>query len=268
MAYSYKGAIAFGIVYIPITLQSSIKNNDISFNLIDRKTNSRIKYVKTCVDCDDRIVEQKDIVKGYEYESGKYVLFDNEDFEKIKSKKDKTINIECFVNIDEIDPLYFDRPFFVVPSGSEKAFCVLLKAMEDENKCAIAKTVLGTKETLIAIRAKNGQMLLNTLFFKEEVQKNPAKDVDAKIGENELKIAKQIIESMTSTFEPEKYVDEYRLKLEKAIEQKIQGEEIVAPKEFEVPRVKNLLEALEQSLKNLNKPKKSTSKNKPTKTKK
>ncbi len=177
MAYSYKGSISFGLVYIPVTLHSTIKNNDIGFNMIDKKTMSRVKYKKTCADCDGREVRQEDIVKGYEYEEGKYVLFDEKDFEKLKSKKDKNITIEQFVNLAEIDPLYFDKPYYVAPTGAEKAFSVLLSAMEEEGKAAVAKTVLGTKETLIAIRAKDGQMLLNTLFFAEEVTKNPAKEI-------------------------------------------------------------------------------------------
>ena len=128
MAYSYKGSISFGLVYIPVTLHSTIKNNDIGFNMIDKKTMSRVKYKKTCADCDGREVRQEDIVKGYEYEEGKYVLFDEKDFEKLKSKKDKNITIEQFVNLAEIDPLYFDKPYYVAPTGAEKAFSVLLSA--------------------------------------------------------------------------------------------------------------------------------------------
>ena len=140
MAYSYKGSISFGLVYIPVTLHSTIKNNDIGFNMIDKKTMSRVKYKKTCADCDGREVRQEDIVKGYEYEEGKYVLFDEKDFEKLKSKKDKNITIEQFVNLAEIDPLYFDKPYYVAPTGAEKAFAVLLSAMEEEGKAAVAKT--------------------------------------------------------------------------------------------------------------------------------
>ena len=255
MAYSYKGSLSFGFVYIPITLHSTI-NNDIGFNMIDKKTMSRVKYKKTCTDCEDREVKQSDIVKGYEYEEGKYVIFEDEDFEKIKSKKDKNITIDSFVDLKEIDPLYFDKPYYVAPTGAEKAFNVLLNAMEETNKAAIAKTVLGTKETLVMIRAKNGEMLLNTLFFEEEVTKNPAKEVKDTSSEQEKKLAKSIIESMTGHFEPEKYKDEYREKVQKAIEQKIAGEEITAPKEKSEGKIINLMEALQKSLKATQKPKK------------
>ena len=166
----------------------------------------------------------QDIVKGFEYEDGKYVIFEESDFEKIKTKKE-------FVNLSEVDPLYYDKPYYVAPTGAEKAFSVLLTAMEQEGKAAIAKTVLGTKETLILIRAKDGQMLLNTLFFEEEVTKNPAKEIIEKGNTAELKMAKAIIEGMTGEFKPEEYRDEYRQKVQEAIERKIAGKEIVTPKE-------------------------------------
>ena len=254
MAYSYKGSISFGLVYIPVTLHSTIKNNDIGFNMIDKKTMSRVKYKKTCADCDGREVRQEDIVKGYEYEEGKYVLFDEKDFEKLKSKKDKNITIEQFVNLAEIDPLYFDKPYYIAPTGAEKAFSVLLSAMEEEGKAAVAKTVLGTKETLIAIRAKDGQMLLNTLFFAEEVTKNPAKEIKNEASEAEIRMAKTIIESMTGKFEPEKYKDEYREKVLAAIEQKISGKEINSPRERSEGKVIDLMDALQKSLLAVKKP--------------
>lgn len=264
MAYSYKGSISFGFVYIPITLQKSIKNNDIGFNLIDKKTNSRVQYKKTCADCGGREVCQEDIVKGFEYEDGKYVIFEDKDFEKLKSKKDKNITIEKFAELSEVDPLYFETPYYVVPTGAEKAFAVLLKAMEEEGKAAVAKTVLGTKETLILIRAKDGQMLLNTLFFEEEVTKNPAKKIAEMPSAAELKMAKAIIKRMTGKFEPSEYKDEYRQKVQEAIERKIAGKEIVAPKEKNIGTVVDLMDALTKSLELTQKPK--TKKTPPKKT--
>lgn len=248
MAYSYKGSISFGLVYIPVTLHSTIKDNDIGFNMIDKKTMSRVKYKKTCADCEGREVKQDDIVKGFEYEDGKYVIFEDKDFEKIKSKKDKNITIEKFVNLSEVDPLYFDKPYYVVPIGAEKAFAVLLSAMEEEGKAAVAKTVLGTKETLILIRAKDGQMFLNTLFFEEEVTKNPAKQITEKGNAAELKMAKAIIEGMSGKFVPSDYKDEYRQRVQEAIERKIAGKEIVAPKDNGAMSVSNLMDALTKSL--------------------
>lgn len=154
-----------------------------------------------------------------------------------------------------MDPLYFDKPYYVVPTGAEKAFAVLLSAMEEEGKAAVAKTVLGTKETLILIRAKDGQMFLNTLFFEEEVTKNPAKQITEKGNAAELKMAKAIIEGMSGKFVPSEYKDEYRQRVQEAIERKIAGKEIIAPKEKGIGTVANLMDALTKSLELTQKPK-------------
>lgn len=248
MAYSYKGAITFGLVYIPITLSLSVKENDIGFNMLEKKTMSRVKYKKTCVDCNEKEVKNEDIVKGYQYEKDKYVIFTDKDFEKIKTQKDKNITIQQFVNLSEVDPIYFDRAYYVTPKGADKAFNVLLSAMEKENKAGIAKTVLGTKETLVLIRARGGKMLVNTLYFYNEIQKCPeVKNV--KLDKKELDLATSLIAQMTEPFKPEKFKDEYNEKLKKAIKQKIAGNEIVEQKEKSAPNnVINLMEALQKSL--------------------
>lgn len=249
MAYSYKGAITFGLVYIPIVLNSSIKENDIGFNMLDKKTMSRVKYKKTCVDCKDKEVKNENIVKGYQYEKDKYVIFTDEDFEKIKTPKDKNITIEQFVDLKEVDPIYFDRSYYVNPIGAEKAFMVLLEAMEKQNKAGIAKTVLGTKETLVLIRAKNGKMLVNTLFFNEEIVESPEVK-KAKITKKEVDLASSLINQMTEPFKPEQFKDEYNKRLQKAIKTKISGNEIVErPSKAEDVKIVDLMEALKKSLK-------------------
>lgn len=248
MAYSYKGAITFGMVYIPITLSVSIKDNDIGFNMIDKKTMSRVKYKKTCVDCDDKEVKNENIVKGYQYEKDKYVIFTDEDFEKIKSPKDKNITILQFVDLDEIDPVYYDKAYYVNATGGEKAFAVLAEAMESKNKAGIAKTVLGTKETLLLIRAKSGKLFVNTLYFYEEVQEEP-KIKPIKATKKELDLAVSLINQMTQKFKPEKFKDDYNAKVVKAIKTKIAGKEIVESKdEIKPSKVINLMEALKMSL--------------------
>ena len=248
MAYSYKGAISFGLVFIPITLSASIKNNDIGFNLIDRKTLSRVKYKKTCVDCDNKEVKNEDIVKGYQYEKDKYVIFTEKDFEKLKTEKDKNITIQQFVNLSEVDPIYFEKSYYVKPTGGEKAYYVLLDAMEKEKKAGLAKCVLGTKETLILLRAKNGNMLVSTLYFYDEVMKAPEVK-RPKILKKELDLATTLISQMTEKFKPEEFKDEYNKKLKKAIKAKIAGNNIVVQKERKAPsNVINLMDALQKSL--------------------
>ncbi len=248
MAYSYKGAITFGLVYIPINLTLGIKEHDIGFNMLEKKTKSRVKYKKTCVDCNDKEVKNDDIVKGYQYEKDKYVIFTDEDFEKIKTPKDKNITIEQFVNLDEIDPIYFDKAYYVKPVGATKAYQVLLKAMESQNKAGIAKTVLGTKETLLTLRVRDGKMLVNTLFFHSELQQAPEIE-KSKTTKQEVDLAKNLIEQMSAPFEPEKFKDEYHIRLKKAIKQKINGNEIVESKQEKQPaKIINLMEALQKSL--------------------
>lgn len=254
MAYSFKGSISFGLVYIPVILQSTVKNNDINFNLLDRNTKSRIKYKKTCLACDGKEVSPEDIVKGYEYQKGKYVIFEAEDFERIKTPKDKNITIESFVLLSEIDPIYYDKPYYVIPTGAEKSFKVLLDAMEKTNKVAIAKTVLGTKESLVAIRSKDGKMLLNTMFFADEVTEDPAKNINTGYSEKELSLAETIIDSMSETFDIGKYKDEYRERVLKAIEEKVAGNEIAAPEMTQSDKILDLMEALQLSLKKVSKP--------------
>ena len=254
MAYSYKGAISFGLVYIPITLSLCIKENDIGFNMIDKKTMSRIKYKKTCVDCNEKEVKNENIVKGYQYEKDKYVIFDDKDFEKIKSPKDKNITIEQFVDLSDVDPVYFNKSYYVSPTGADKAFLLLLGAMEKQKKAGLAKTVLGTKETLVLIRAENGNMILNTLFFYDEVQAAPAYK-KAVVTKQELELAKTLIGQMSGKFEPEKYKDEYAEKVRRAIKSKISGNKIIVSKDEPAPaKVINIMEALQKSLQQNKKP--------------
>lgn len=255
LAYSYKGSISFGFVYIPITLHASTQEHGISFHLLDKKTKSRVKYKKTCVDCKDKEIKNEDIIKGYEYEKGKYVLFDDDDFEKIKSIKEKSIVIEQFVNLDEIDPIYYQKAYYVVPTGAEKAYYLLLQAMEQENKAGLAKSIIGTKENLIIIRAKNHQMILNTLFFEDEIKSNPNQEITEKVTQAELKLAKTLIQEMTAPFKPKQYKDEYHQKIKKAIEAKIAGKKIVAVKEKAQVPIVDLMEALKNSLKQTKKTK-------------
>ena len=254
MAYSYKCSISFGLVYIPVTLHAAVKAQDIGFNMLDKKTMSRVKYKKTCEECGDREVKPEDIVRGFEYEDDKYVVFTDEDFEKLKTKRDKNITIEKFEDIAEVDPIYFDRPYYVNPTGAENAYALLLRAMEEENRAGVAKAVLGNKETLLILRAHGGQMLVNTLFFADEIQKNPAKEVNAKCSGSELALAKSIIEGMSGEFKAEEYKNEYRERVKEAIERKVAGKEIVQAKEGAPSAAVNLMEALQASLKDLHKP--------------
>lgn len=248
MGQSFKGAITFGLVYIPISLSTCIKNNDIGFNLIDKKSMKRIRYKKTCEDCDNKEVKKENIVKAYQYQKGKYVIFNDKDFEKIKSEKDKNITIEQFVNLSEVDPVYFDKAYFVTPLNAEKAFLMLLKAMEKQKKAAVAKTVLGTKETLLLLRVKGGKMIANTLFFYEELQKAPLYE-NVTSSKKELELATKLIDQMSEKFEIENFKDEYNIKLKKAIKTKIAGKKIITESTpYKTEKIVNIMDALKKSI--------------------
>lgn len=247
MAASWKGSISFGLVYIPINLYTAAGESSVSFNQLHKKCGSRIQYKKICPVCNEE-VGPGDLIKGYQYEKGKYVTFTDEDLEKIKTEKDKSITISQFVDLQEIDPVYYEKAYYVVPDGGEKAFQLLLRAMSETNKVGIAKVVLGSKETLVALRAAGGNMLLNTLFFQDEIKPIQLQFAPAEQNPAEVELAKQLIGSMVSKFEPQAYHDAYKEKLKTAIAQKVGGQEITVPEE-KPSNVINLMDALQESLK-------------------
>jgi len=248
IGYMTKTSISFGLVHIPVSLKLSVKPNDISFNMIDRHTKSRVKYEKTCIDCDGRMVKQEDIIRGYQYEKGQYVFFDDADFEKLKSQKDKTIAIEKFVALDQIDPIYFEKSYYVLPDkNASKAFTLLYKAMQEQGKVGIARTVVGTKENLVTLRAVDGGLVLNTMYFDDEIQSAPTIQTE-KPDAKEFEMAKTIIDNMSGNFDPKDYKDEYREKVMTAIQQKIDGLEITATKQPKSAEIINLMDALRSTL--------------------
>lgn len=247
MGISWKGSISFGLIYIPITLQIATQEVSISFNQLHNKCKQRIKYKKVCPYCNSE-VESKDIIKGYEYEKDKYVLFEDSDFDKLKTEKNKSIVIEQFTDLDEVDRIYYDKSYYVIPSGAEKAFQLLKKAMIEEKKIGIAKVVLGEKENLIALRVNEKDMILSTLFFANEVRKSSASNVEVALNDKELKLAKAIINNMAEPFEPSKYHDEYQERLLSAIEMKIKGKEITVKEDKTINKAVDLMDALQASL--------------------
>ena len=253
MAYSYKTSIAFGLVYIPITLYNTIKNNDIGFNLLDKKTGSRVQYIKTCKDCDDKIIKNEDIVKGYKIDEDNYVIFEEQELEKLKGKKDKNIIIEKFCNLKDINPIYFDKTFYVAPAskGSEKALYLLISTLKEENKVGIAKTMLGSSECVVALWVKDENLVLSRLFFEEEVQSSPMPKIDINLSSQEKTLAKNIIDAMTGKFNPKDYKDEYNERVKKAIKDKAQGKTIKKYDNEKTVNITDLMDALQKSVKEL-----------------
>lgn len=248
MGVSHKGAISLGLLYIPVGLYNTTRDNDIHFNQLCRDTKERIKYKKYCPSCNKEI-KSEDIIKGYEYEPGKYVVMTEEELENIKTKKDKTIHIIQFVNLPEIDQIYYEKNYYAIPeTGAEKAFELLRTAMLSEGKVALAKTVIGTKENLIVLYPTEKGMIAKTLFYHDEILPVPKQIPKTELTEAEITMAKTLINSLTKPFDPTAYKDEYQERLRDAIMKKIRGEDIVAADTSEPGNVIDLMEALQKTL--------------------
>lgn len=248
MAVSHRGAISFGMVHIPVGLYTATQDNDIHFNQLCKEDGSRVKYKKVCAHC-GKEVGTDDIVKGFEYEKGKYVTMTEDDFEKSKTEKDKAIHILHFAELSSIRPIYFDKTYHAVPEqGGDKAYELLRRAMKEEGKVAIAKTVIGTKQKLMALVPTDEGILAETLFFADEVKEAPKEIPQPEVSQEELSMAKTLIDAMVRPFEPQAYKDEYQARLWEIIQQKIQGKEITVPEESSETTVIDIMEALKKSL--------------------
>lgn len=248
MGVSHKGAISLGLLYIPVGLYTTTRDNDIRFNQLCKDTKERVKYKKYCPSC-NKEVKSDDIIKGYEYEADKYVVMTQDEIEKIKTKKDKTIHIIQFVNLPEIDQIYYEKNYYTIPdAGAEKAFELLRAAMLSEGKVALAKTVIGTKENLIVLYPTEDGMIAKTLFYLDEINPIPKQIPQVTLSEAELTMAKTLLNSLTKPFDASEYKDEYQERLRDAIIQKIHGEDIVAVDSSEPSNVIDLMEALQRTL--------------------
>ncbi len=246
-----KKAISFGLVYIPVELNPVVYNNDTAFNQLHKKCGSRIKYEKICPYCGIE-VKNEEIIKGYEYNKDKYVTFSDKDFEKMKLSNEVPIEIVSFLNLDEVDPIYFEKSYYLTTKNN-KAFSLLKTILKKENKVALAKTVIGTKFYYVIIRFNENNLLLNTLYFDEEINVDEDKDILLKFSKEEIDMATRLVEAMSGKFEPQKYKDEYQDKIKKAIKQKISGKRITKSKEKPQKSIDNLMKALKESLKDVKK---------------
>lgn len=240
-------SINFGLVNIPVLMNPIIKNNDSSFNQLHDKCQSRINYIKYCPTCKTKIKEQE-IIKGYEYEKDKYIIFKKEELDKLKPENEKEIDIISFVPLKDIDPMYFEKSYDIDVEGKGKAYYLFCEALKKTKLVALAKTVIGNKFYYCILRFNNQNIIMTTLYFQEEV--NVKKDeVFNKINEKELNLAIQLISSLKGKFEPDKYKDEYQNNLKKAIEDKMDGKTIKGVKKKNKKQINDLMEALEKSLK-------------------
>jgi DNA end-binding protein Ku len=252
----WSGAISFGLVNVPIKLYSAVSKKTVRFHQLNSETGNRIQQKRVDPETGDEVAYES-IVKGYELTRDRYVLITPEELETLDPEKTRSIDIEDFVDESEIDPIYYDHPYYLVPDkGAAKAYGLLLNAMADADKVAIARVVIRSKEQLVAIRPhRDGDLLvMETMVFADEVVGTDELDglPDSKelsVSDRELKMARQLIESLTDEFDPGKYKDSYREKVLQLIERKAEGEEIaVQPETPEPAKVPDLMAALEASL--------------------
>jgi DNA end-binding protein Ku len=249
----WSGAISFGLVNVPVKLYSAVSRKSVRFHQLHDKDGVRIQQKRFCP-ADGEEVPYEDIVKGYEISPDRYVVITSEELEALEPRKTKTIDIEDFVDLDEIDPLYYDHPYYLLPGqGAQKPYKLLVEAMKQANKVGIARVVIRTKEQLVAIRPVGDILAMASMNFADEVvdpdsfDEAPGDDVEAR--KREVEMAHQLIDSLTSPFDPEKYHDTYRERVLEMIEAKAEGQEIaVQPAEEEAAPVPDLMAALEASL--------------------
>lgn len=247
----WKGAISFGLVSIPVKLYTAAEAKDIKFNFLHRDCKSPVKYEKVCPVCKVEL-KTEDLVRGYEYEKGRYVIIEEADLEKIPLSTLKSIEILDFVSIEEIDPVYYVKSYYVVPGDlGAKPYHLLLEAMKKTGRIAVARVVLRQKESLAVLRAVEKTLLMETIYYPDEIRSPhliPEMNYQVSIHDNELKMAVNLIESLTAKFEPEKYKNNYREALFAVIQAKVKGEEVVTPAQPEQPKVVDLMEALKASI--------------------
>jgi DNA end-binding protein Ku len=247
MAVSHRGAISFGLVHIPVGLYTATQDNDIHFNQLC-PDGSRVRYKKVCASC-GKEVSSSEIIKGFEYEKDKFVTMTDEDFEKAKTEKDRSIQILQFSSLADIPPIYYDKTYHALPeSGGDKAFELLRRAMLDAGKVGIAKTVLGSKETLLALIPTKQGILVETMFFADEIKAAPKEPARPQVSEAELNMAAALIQSMDKPFDAKEYHDEYQERLREIIAAKIAGKEVVAAPAAGPDNVIDLMEALKASV--------------------
>ena len=251
----WSGSLSFGLVNVPVRLQSAVRDLGVHFTQLHEKDGAPIDTRRFCSK-EDKEVPHEEVVAGYEVKKGKWVTLTDEDFEAVEPHKTRTIDIEAFVPVEDVDPIYFDHPYFIAPAGGEgaaRAYELLVRVMKDSDRLALGRFVLRSKEYLAAIRVREGVLTLTTMLFHDEVR--PTKDIDNASqkkhapAKKEVEHAVALIEELTTEFRPSRYKDRHRERLLEVIDQKRKGKTIEAPERREEPApVPDLMAALEESL--------------------
>jgi len=250
----WKGSISFGLVNIPIGLYPATRKEDLRFRLLRKSDLSPVDY-KRVAEKDGKEVPWDEIVKGYEYEKGKYVVLKDEDFQRVDLEATQTVDIQDFVDLEEIDPMFFYKPYYLEPQKSgDKAYTLLRESLENKKKVGIAKVVIKTRQYLAGVKPEDGALVLELMHFADELVDMSKLHIPKKadVGKREMNMAGALVESMSAKWNPEKYKDDYREALMEVIEEKVgAGEKEIAEKPKKAPtptKVIDLVKVLQQSL--------------------
>ena len=264
----WKGAITFGLISIPVRLYSAVSEKGLKFHLLHEEDGGRIKYKRECAKC-GKEVTWDDIVKGYEFSKNQYVQFTEEELDSVDVESVRAIDVVAFVPLESIDPIYFNKTYYVAPEPSGlKAYRLLQEALEAEGQVGVAKVALRDKEHLATVRLKDDVFVLETMYWPDEIREADFEELDKKVEvrDAEVKMARQLVQQLSDEFKPEEFQDDYRKALEALVEKKVEGQEItVAPVPEEEPtKVVDLMEALKQSVEAAKKKKPAASSKKKT----
>lgn len=246
----WKGAISFGLVSIPVRVFPATEEKTLRFNQLHAEDNGRIRYKRTCAKC-GKEVAYEDIVRGYEYEKDRYVVLSDDELEAVPIESSRAIDIGQFVDIDEIDPIFFKKTYYLVPEETGvKAYQLLREALRDDGKVGVAKVSFRDKEHLAALRLRDNALVLETMFWPDEIRSDEFEELDktVKVRPQEVQMARSLIENLTEDWSPEQYTDAYREALLSIVEKKVAGEEIEVVEAEEAPKVVDLMDALKQSV--------------------
>jgi DNA end-binding protein Ku len=248
----WKGAITFGMVTIPVKLYTATEQKDIRFRLLHKDDGAPIKEKRVCT-ADGKEVAWEDLVRGYQVGKDEYVVLDPEEIDEAKPESGTTIEIGDFVELNEIDPIYFEKSYYLEPTDvGAKPFSLLKRALEETGRIAIAKVTIRTKERLATIRTYDETMVLETMFWPDEIRSTEALDLPegkaAEVRSKELQMARSLVENLSTRFDPDEYSDRYRLALQELIERKMAGEQRAAKRRKPEPKVVDLMEALQASV--------------------
>jgi DNA end-binding protein Ku len=251
----WTGHLTFGLVSFPVRLFSAARSETVSFNLLHKDDHSRIKQVTFC-QAEDKAIPRSELVKGYEYEKGQYVVIEDEDIKKVAPKTAKVMEILEFVKADQVDPIYLESSYYVAPDeGGEKPYALLFEALRKSNFYGVAKVAMHNREHIIILRPGSKGILSHTMYYQDEIRQVEEFRTDTSlVKEKELDMAQMLISSLEAEFEPQKYHDEYRDNLNKMIEAKIEGKNVVATPAPQVAPVIDIMEALKRSLAEKKKP--------------